>query len=172
MIKRNLTIADTQPLPEFQETIVKDPDSLILQNGRGAIFSSNNHLMVALRKKKGNSGFRLYDLKAKKLLFESERYQTCESAKFSPNDELIILTAEKLNGENCVVIYDSKIGKSIKEFSHKNKFIYADVSNNNDLIAGGTSKGETIIWKAPMFEKQILTKTKGEIIEIKILFLA
>ena len=65
VIKRNLTIADTQPLPEFQETIVKDPDSLILQNGRGAIFSSNNRLMVALRKKKGNSGFRLYDLKAK-----------------------------------------------------------------------------------------------------------
>ena len=108
LIKRNLTIADTQPLPEFQETIVKDPDSLILQNGRGAIFNSDNSLMVALRKKKGNSGFRLYDLKAKKLLFESERYQTCESAKFSPNDELIILTAEKLNGENCVVIYDSK----------------------------------------------------------------
>ena len=168
LIKRNLTIADTQPLPEFQETIVKDPDSLILQNGRGAIFSSNNRLMVALRKKKGNSGFRLYDLKAKKLLFESERYQTCESAKFSPNDELIIISAEKLDGENCVVIYDSKTGKLIKELSHKNKFIYADVSNNNDLIAGGTNKGEAIIWKAPMFEKQILTKTKGEILEIKI----
>ena len=36
LVKRNLTIADTQPLPEFQETIVKDPDSLVLQNGRSS----------------------------------------------------------------------------------------------------------------------------------------
>ena len=65
LVKRNLTIADTQPLPEFQETIVKDPNSLILQNGRGAVFNSKNTQMAAVRRKKGNSGFRLYDLKAK-----------------------------------------------------------------------------------------------------------
>ena len=168
LIKRNLTIADTQPLPEFQETIIKDPDSLILQNGRGATFNSINSVMIALRKKKGNSGFRVYNLKTKKILFESERYKTCESAKFSPNDHYIVLTAEKLDGENCVVIYDTKTGKKIKEVTHKNKFIFADVTNKNNLIAGGTNKGEVIIWKAPDFKKQILIKTEGEIPEVRI----
>ena len=168
LVKRNLTIADTQPLPEFQETIVKDPNSLILQNGRGAVFNSKNTQMAAVRRKKGNSGFRLYDLKAKKLIFESEQYQTCESAKFSPDDKLIVLTAEKLNGTHCVVVYNIEKGKPIKEFDHSNKFFYADVSNNNNLIAGGTNKGDVIVWTAPNYEKQILTKTDGEILEIKI----
>tara|TARA_B100001029_G_scaffold128242_1_gene107271 strand:+ start:332 stop:3499 length:3168 start_codon:yes stop_codon:yes gene_type:complete len=168
LIKRNLTIADTQPLPEFSETIIKDPDSLILHNGNGAVFSSDNSQMIALRKKKGVSGFRLYNLEAKKLIFESDKYQTCESANFSPDNKLIILTAEKLDGVNCVIIYNIESGKPIKELTHINKFIYADISNNLNLIAGGTNKGEVIIWKAPKFEKQILTKTKGEVPEIHI----
>ena len=168
LLKRNLTIADSQPLPEYDGTLIKNPNNLILWDGRGAIFTESRTKVATLHKKKGESGFRVYDIPLKQLLFESESYNICESMEFSPDEKLITLTAEKLDGKHCVAIYDVASGKKIKELATKNKLTHSEISNDMALITAGSDKGEVIIWQAPQFNQQVLITTDADIWQARI----
>ena len=87
--------------------------------GAAAIFTESRTKVATLHKKKGESGFRVYDIPSKQLLFESESYNICESMEFSPDEKLITPAAEKLDGKHCVAIYDVASGKKIKELATK-----------------------------------------------------
>jgi WD40 repeat protein/energy-coupling factor transporter ATP-binding protein EcfA2 len=168
LLRRNLSIADTQPLPQYKETLIEDPDSLILNNGIGVRFSSDKTRVATLHKKKGNSGLRVYDLNDKSLLFESEKYSVCETAEFSADGKYIVLTAEKLTDERCLIVLETATGSIIREIVVENKLIHADVSNDMQLIAAGSNKGEILVWEAPDYEKQLLKKTDADISEVRI----
>ena len=119
LLKRNLTITDSQPLPSYNGTLINNPDNLLLWDGRGAMFNRSRTLAVTLHKKKGKSGFRVYEIASKKLLFESEKLNACETMEFSPDEKLISLTAEKLDGKHCVIVYDVHTGKKNQGTHHR-----------------------------------------------------
>ena len=168
LLKRNLTITDSQPLPSYNGTLINNPDNLLLWDGRGAMFNRSRTLAVTLHKKKGKSGFRVYEIASKKLLFESEKLNACETMEFSPDEKLISLTAEKLDGKHCVMVYDVHSGKKIKELTTENKLTHSDISNNMSLITAGSDKGEVIIWEAPNFTKRTLKTTDADIWQARI----
>ena len=168
LLKRNLTIADSQPLPSYNGTIVKDPNNLILQDGRGGMFNNDRTKVATLHKKKGESGLRVYDLTTKQLMFESEIFNGCESMEFSPDEKLISVTVEKLDGQHCVVIYDMQSGEKLKELNTNNKLTHSDISNDLKLITAGSDKGEIIIWESPDYARKILKNTGADIWEARI----
>jgi len=168
LLKRNLTIADSQPLPSYNGTIVKDPNNLILTDGRGGMFNNDRTNVATLHKKKGESGLRVYDLTTKQLMFESEKFKGCESMEFSPDEKLISVTVEKLDGQHCVVIYDMQSGQKLKELNTNNKLTHSDISNDLKLITAGSDKGEIIIWESPDYARKILKNTGADIWEARI----
>ena len=168
LLKRNLTITDSQPLPSYKGTLVKDPSNLILHDGRGAMFNKDRTRVATLHKKKGGSGLRVYDLNSKQIFFESEIFNGCESMEFSPDEKLISITAEKLDGQHYVVVYDMQSGKKVKELNTINKLTHSDISNDLKLITAGSDKGEVIMWKSPDYKKNILINTGADIWEARI----
>jgi WD40 repeat protein len=168
LIKRNITVVDTQPLPQFNGVLIEDNNSLILYDGRGVKFSDDNTKVGMLHKKKGNSGLNVYNLRDNKLIFSSDKYNACETFEFSPDGNLVTISVEKLNGVNAVSIYNVVTGKKVQELKVANKVTHTDVSNNSEIISAGTDNGEVYIWRSPEFEPNLINKTDSEIWEVRI----
>ena len=132
------------------------------------MFNNDRTNVATLHKKKGESGLRVYDLTTKQLMFESEKFNGCESMEFSPDEKLISVTVEKLDGQHCVVIYDMQSGQKLKELNTNNKLTHSDISNDLKLITAGSDKGEIIIWESPDYARKILKNTGADIWEARI----